>query len=109
MTKDEELAARVRPLLKRRKGFSEKKMFGGVCFLLNGNMCCGTWKGSLIARLDKEDHDDIQREPHTREFDVTGRVMKGWARVMPAGIQQADDLKAWVQRSAKFAGALPPK
>jgi hypothetical protein len=109
MDKDETLIWRIRPLLARRKGFSEKRMLGGVCFMINGNMCVGTWKGSLVVRLDKADHDAIQTEPHTKPFDVTGRVMKGWALVEPTGIATDADLKDWVHRAAMFAGSLPPK
>ena len=109
MTEDEKLIARIRPILRRRKGFSEKRMFGGVCFMINGNMCAGTWKGSLIVRLARENHEATLKEPHTKPADMAGRVMKGWALVEPAGISTEDDLKAWVRRAAKFAGSLPPK
>jgi len=106
---DGTLAQRVRQLLSKRNGFSERRMFGGVCFMINGNMCAGTWKDSLIVRLDKADHDRTLAEPHTRPADMTGRVMKGWAVVEPAGIESATDLKAWVDRAANYAGSLPPK
>lgn len=106
---DEILLERIRPILKHRKGFSEKKMFGGVCFLINGNMCAGTWKGSLIVRLDREQHDETQAEPFVKPMDITGKVMRGWAIVEPEGIEDDDDLKVWVRRAAKFAGSLPPK
>ena len=109
MTEDEALTARIRPVLKRRKGFSEKPMFGGVCFMINGNMCAGTWKGSLIVRLGKESHEATLAEPHTKPADMAGRVMKGWALVEPAGIETEEALKSWVRRAAKFAGSLPPK
>ena len=62
-------------------------MFGGVCFMINGNMCVGTWKGSLIVRLDKENHDETLAEPHAKPANITGRVMKGWALVEPEGVQ----------------------
>lgn len=106
---EEELIERIRPLIKRRKGYSEKKMFGGVCFMINGNMCVGPWKGALIVRLDKEDHEDTQSEPHVKPMDITGKVMKGWALVEPAGIESDEDLKAWVERAVKFARSLPAK
>ena len=106
---NEALVARIRPLLKRRKGYSEKQMFGGVCFMINGNMCVGPWEGSLIVRLDKAQHDETQTEPHVKPMDITGKVMKGWARVEPKGIQSDDDLKAWLNRAVKFARTLPPK
>ena len=94
------LLDRIRPMMKRRKGVSEKKMFGGICFLINGNMCVGTWKGSLVVRLDKEKHEQTQAEPHAKPMDITGKVMKGWALVQPAGVKADDDLKAWVVRAA---------
>ena len=106
---DEGLVLRIRPLMKRRKGFSETKMFGGICFMINGNMCVGPWKGSLIVRLDREMHDETQLEPYVTPMDITGKVMKGWARVEPAGIELDDDLKAWVERAVKFARSLPEK
>jgi TfoX/Sxy family transcriptional regulator of competence genes len=106
---DEALVARIRPLLKRRKGYSEKQMFGGVCFMINGNMCVGPWKGSLIVRLEKEKHEETQSEPHVKPMDITGKVMKGWARVEPAGIDDDNDLMAWIERAIKFARSLPAK
>lgn len=106
---EEELIERIRPLMKRRKGYSEKKIFGGVCFMINGNMCVGPWKGALIVRLDKENHEDTQSEPHVKPMDITGKVMKGWALVEPAGIESGGDLKAWIERAVKFARSLPAK
>ena len=108
-TDDEALIERIRPILKRQKGASEKRMFGGICFMINGNMCVGSWKGSLIVRLDREKHEETQLEPHAKPMDITGKVMKGWARIEPAGIESDDDLKAWVRRAAKFAASLPVK
>jgi len=109
MTDDEVLIDRIRPLFERRKGSSEKKMFGGVCFVINGNMCVGSWKGSLVVRLDREKHEETQSEPHVKPMDITGKVMKGWALIEPVGIESDDNLKAWVRRAARFAGSLPPK
>ena len=109
MANENVLVERIRPILSRRKGFSEKKMFGGVCFMINGNMCVGMWKGSLIVRLDKKLHDETLAKPHTKPANITGRVMKGWALVEPAGIESDNDLKTWVRRAAKFAESLPVK
>lgn len=106
---DETLVARIRPLMKRRKGYSEKMMFGGVAFMINGNMCVGPWKGSLIVRLEKEKHEQTQSEPYVKPMDITGKVMKGWARVEPAGIESDQDLKVWVERAVKFVRSLPEK
>lgn len=103
------LVERVRKLLCNRNGFSERRMFGGVCFMIHGNMCAGTWKGSLIVRLDRKDHEKTLAEPHTRPADMTGRVMKGWAVVEPDGIESDDDLGVWVAKAAGYAESLPPK
>ena len=109
MTDDDVLIDRIRPFFKRRKGSSEKKMFGGVCFMINGNMCVGSWKGTLVVRLDREKHEETQSKPHVKPMDITGKVMKGWALIEPVGIESDDNLKAWVRRAARCAGSLPPK
>lgn len=110
MTADDEfLLERIRAIVKRRKGFSEKKMFGGICIMLNGNMCVGTWKGSLVVRLDRDNHDATQSEPHTALMDITGKAMMGWALVEPDGIVEDDDLKSWIDRAAKYVATLPKK
>ena len=109
MANDEPLNQRIRQILSKRERVSERKMFGGACFMINGNMCVGTWKGSLIVRLDKKNHDRTLAEPHTKPADMNGRVMKGWALVEPAGIASEEDLADWVDRAARFAEFLPPK
>ena len=109
MANDEPLNQRIRQILSKRERVSERKMFGGACFMISGNMCVGTWKGSLIVRLDKKNHDRTLAEPHTRPADMNGRVMKGWALVEPAGIESENDLTVWVDRAARFAESLPPK
>src|SRR5438874_7319667 len=109
MTFDDALAQRIRQLLARRKGIEEKKMFGGIGFLLNGNMLVGVWKNSLIVRLGPEKGDEALMEPHVKEFDITGRPMKGWVLVEPEGVTSDDQLKGWIQRALKFVGKLPVK
>lgn len=109
MQNEDPLNGRIRQILSSRRRISERKMFGGVCFMINGNMCVGTWKGSLIVRLDRKNHDKTLAEPHTRPADMNGRTMKGWALVEPAGIESENDLTAWVNRAATFAESLPPK
>ncbi len=106
---DDGLAGRIRTILSQLEGYSEKNMFGGICFMINGNMCVGTWKGSLIVRLEREKHDETLAEPHTKPADIAGRTMKGWALVEPAGIASEDDLETWVARAADYAGSLPAK
>ena len=109
MTCDEVLVDRIRLILCRREGYSERRMFGSVCFMVRGNMCAGTWNGSLIVRLDRKDHDATLAEPHTGPADMKGRVMRGWALVAPAGIATEDRLTTWLDRAWAFAGSLPAK
>src|SRR5436189_5098968 len=101
MAFDESLAARIRGLLARRKGIEEKKMFGGIGFLLNGNMLVGVWKDSLIVRLGPEQGDEALKEPHVSEFNITGRSMKGWVLVAREGVEDDEQLNAWIQRAVK--------
>ena len=106
---NEQLASRVRPLMQRRQGFSEKKMFGGIGFLLNGNMCCGVYRDQLILRLGPEAGAAALDEFDVRPFDITGRAMTGWVMIGPQGCEDDEDLQQWVGAAAKFAGGLPPK
>ena len=103
------LAARVRQVLARRRDVSEKKMFGGVAFLLSGNMLVGVWQDSLIVRLGPEAGEQALDEPHVRPFDVTGRPMKGWVMVDPDGIDSDRQLADWVERALVFVVTLPLK
>ena len=109
MVFSEALAERVRQALARRKNVEEKKMFGGVCFLLNGNLLVGVWKDSLCVRLGPEQAEKALPEAHVKEFDITGRPMKGWVLVEPEGVEDDDQLKGWIQRAVKFVGKLPAK
>jgi TfoX/Sxy family transcriptional regulator of competence genes len=109
MAFNEALAERIRQGLARRKNIEEKKMFGGIGFLLNGNMLVGVWKDSLIVRLGPEGGDEALLEPHVREFDATGRAMKGWVLVDPEGIEGDHELSSWIQRAVKFVSKLPGK
>src|SRR5262245_25450592 len=109
MAYDETLAARIRSSLSGKKGLEEKKMFGGVGFLLNGNMLVGVWKDSLIVRLDQKDSDAALKEPHVKEFDITGRPMKGWILVEAVGVEDDDQLKDWIARAVNFVRKLPAK
>lgn len=109
MTSDEILVDRMRRFLSRREGCSERRMFGTVCFMIHGNMCAGTWKGSLIVRFDKKDHDAMLAQPYTGPADMNGRAMKGWVLVEPTGIASDDQLAVWLDMAARFAGSLPAK
>lgn len=109
MAYDVALADRIRNAIGRRKGISEKKMFGGLGILLNGNMLVGVWKNSLVARVDPHQYDDALLEQHVGEFDITGKAMKGWVLVRPNGVASDEQVSDWVQRSIKFVGQLPKK
>jgi TfoX/Sxy family transcriptional regulator of competence genes len=103
------LAARIRHALGNRKGIVEKKMFGGVGFLLHGNMLVGVWQDSLIVRLGPEKGDQALSESHVKPFDITGRAMKGWVMVEPEGVENDDQLCGWIWRAVEFVGTLPAK
>lgn len=84
-------------------------MFGGIGFLLNGNILVGVWKGSLVVRLGEDEGEEALKEPHVKEFDITGRPMRNWVLVGPEGVEDDDQLSAWIRRAVKFVGALPAK
>ena len=109
MPYDETLAVKIRQLLGRRddltKQHTEKKMFGGVGFMLNGNICCGAWKEFLILRLGEDAARQVLGEQHARPFDITGKPMRGWAMVEPAGWRDAARI-AW---AVEFTESLLPK
>jgi TfoX/Sxy family transcriptional regulator of competence genes len=109
MAYSESLAERIRRIFACCRGITEKKMFGGVGFLLNGNMCVGIWKTSLIVRLGPEDGEAALKEPNVVPFDITGRPMKGWIMVEPDGIETDEQLSEWIRRAEEFVGLLPKK
>ena len=109
MAFDEALAERIRQRLGRRKHVEEKKMFGGVGFLLHGNLLVGVWKESLVVRLGPDEGEEALLEPHVKEFDITGRPMRNWVLVEPEGVEGDGELAGWIQRAMKFVGALPVK
>jgi hypothetical protein len=109
MAFDENLAARIRNALGKRTGLTEKRMFGGLAFLLRGNMCVGVHGNDMIVRLAPDETDAALAERHTRVFDLTGRPMKGWVLVEPEGLTSNSALEEWVERAVSFAGSLPAK
>ena len=109
MAFSETLAERIRQRLARRKNVEERKMFGGIGFLLNGNLLVGVWKESLVVRLGEEEGEEALKEPHVREFDITGRPMRNWVLVGPEGVEDDEQLSAWIRRAVKFVGALPAR
>ena len=109
MAFDDKLAERIRKQLSKRRGLTEKRMFGGLAFLLNGNTCCGVHGQEMIVRLDPEQTDQALKERHTRIFDLSGRPMKGWILIQPKGLTTEDALAKWIQVGLKYASALPGK
>ena len=108
---DERLAERTRQVLLdlQPTRLDEKKMFGGVGFMVQGNMACGVHKDKLVVRVGPERYLEALAMPHTVPFDMTGRAMKGWVMVEAHGCASDDDLKGWVQQGVSFAGSLPAK
>ena len=109
MAYDEVLAERVRRALAGRNDLSEKKMFGGIAFMLHGNMSCGVEKYQLMVRVGPERHEEALAQPHARPMDFTGRPMRGMVYVTPEGCRTDEALKRWVEQGLNFAATLPAK
>jgi hypothetical protein len=109
MAYDEGVAQRIREAMEQAPGLVEKKMFGGVGFMLHGNMACGVNGDDLIVRVGPERYEETLARPHAREFDLTGRPMRGWVTVTPDGYESDEDLSAWVQQGVDYALSLPAK
>ena len=109
MAYSEEIEARINKLVSGWKYTEAKKMFVGVCHLLNRNMFCGVHKDSLILRLGEELSKSAMELPFVKPFDMTGRPMKGWVMVESGGFKTDDELNAWLEKARGFAAELPPK
>jgi hypothetical protein len=110
MAYDEDLANRIRELLAGDSGVSEKKMFGGLAFLIGGNMSvAASGRGGLMVRVDPEDTDALMSKPHAGPFEMRGRPVEGWLRVAPEGVRTKRQLEPWVKRGVAYARSLPPK
>ncbi len=110
MAYSEAQAARVRGLLTDRPGLAEKEMFGGVAFLLRGNICVGVHGDDLIVRVEPGETDALLREPGAKPFSLSGRAgMAGWLLVAPSGCKSERALRAWVDWGVAYASSLPPK
>ena len=109
MAYDEGLSQRLREVVEEQPGIAEKKMFGGLCFMLSGNMCLGVVGDELMVRVGPDAYEACLAEPHAREMDFTGRAMKGMVYVATEGFESDEDLASWVQRGVAFAASLPPK
>ncbi len=109
MAYDEELAGRIRGLLADRTDVVEKKMFGGLTFMVRGHMACGVHKDTLMVRLGEDAAELALAEPHVREMDITGRPMRGFLFVEPDGVRTDGDVERWVRRAVAFNETKPPK
>jgi len=109
MAYSEKLAARIRARLGRARGYSERKMFGGLCVMLGGRMCAGVLGENLIVRVAPADYDAVRARPHAARFDFTGRPMKGIVMVHPAGCASAPRLDRWLALGVAVARAAPAK
>ena len=109
MAYDTELATRIHDLLAPREGLSERKMFGGIAFMVGGNMACGVIGSELMVRLDHSDAERALAEEHVRAMDFTGKPMRGMIYVAAEGIESDEDLASWVDAGADHAASLPPK
>jgi TfoX/Sxy family transcriptional regulator of competence genes len=109
MAYSEELADRTRDELSRRTEFNERKMFGGLTFMVNGHMCCGIVGDELMVRVGPGAYEAALEEPHAREMDFTGRSLRGMVYVSPHGVGTNEQLALWVERGLEFVRSLPPK
>jgi TfoX/Sxy family transcriptional regulator of competence genes len=109
MPYDEGVAQRVREALADERGLTERRMFGGIAFMLRGNMCCGVVGEELMLRVGPDAYDEALAERHARPMDFTGRPMRGLVYVAGPGFESDADLAGWVGRAAHFARSLPPK
>jgi TfoX/Sxy family transcriptional regulator of competence genes len=110
MAYDEDLANRIRELIAAERDVGERKMFGGLAFLVGGNMSvAASGQGGLLVRVDPEATEDLVRKAHVGPFEMRGRAMQGWLRVDPEGVRTKRQLEPWVRRSVAYARSLPPK
>lgn len=110
MAYDEDLANRIRELVLTEQGVTEQRMFGGLAFLINGNMSVSaSGQGGLLLRVDPGETDELLSKPHARPFEMRGREMQGWLRVDPEGVRTKRQLERWVARGIAYARSLPSK
>ena len=109
MAFDEGVAERLREVFEGRSDIIEKRMFGGIAFMHSGNMCCGIVNDALMARVGPDAYGDALSRPHARQMDFTGKAMKGFVYVDPAGFAADDQLRDWIALCEKFTDSLPPK
>jgi len=109
MAYDQQLADEVRARIGSRSGLTEREMFGGIAFMVNGNMAVGVSGNELMVRVGKEAHDEAVARPGAHDFDMSGRPMRGWLKVGADGLSTDADLQSWIDQGLAHAGDLPPK
>jgi TfoX/Sxy family transcriptional regulator of competence genes len=109
MAYDQAVAERIREQLKAMRPYTEKRMFGGIAFFVNGNMACGVIGDAVMVRVGPERYEEALAQPHAGPSDMTGRPMRGWVRIAPEGYASDDALSEWISQGVEFAAALPPK
>jgi TfoX/Sxy family transcriptional regulator of competence genes len=110
MAYDEDLANRIRELIARHPDVTEKRMFGGLAFLIGGRMAvAASRERGIMVRIDPDQTDTLLAKPHTRPFEMRGRELDGWLRVDPEGLKTKRQLEPWVKRGVAYARSLPPK
>ncbi len=110
MAYDGDLANRIRELILTEPGVTEKKMFGGLAFLINGNMAVSaSGRGGLLLHIDPDQTEALLARPHAEPFEMRGREMRGWLRVEPEGLKTKRQLERWVARGVDYARSLPSK
>jgi TfoX/Sxy family transcriptional regulator of competence genes len=109
MTFNELTASQIRSALDKTPGLSERHMFGGIAFMLGGNMCCGVIEDNLVVRVGPDAYETVLCEPHARPMDFTGRPLKGFIYVDREGFESPSALRAWIDRGVEFVKRLPPK
>ncbi|GKS66292.1 RNA methyltransferase [Nitrospira sp.] len=109
MPYDERLAERIRGYFKRRRGVEDKRMFGGLCFMLNGHMCCGVEKDRLMVRVAPDRYETLLKKAHAREMDFTGKPLKGFLFINEGGYRTASGLAFWLDEAVECVKLKPPK
>ncbi|MDY6881569.1 MAG: TfoX/Sxy family protein [Thermodesulfobacteriota bacterium] len=106
---DEAIENRIKKIVSKLKNCEARKMFGGLCYLLDGHMFCGVYKDYLILRMGEPTSKETLKSSFARPFDITGRPMKGWVMLGKEGFKSEDELKDWLEKAEKFVRTLPPK
>ena len=109
MAYNEALAERIESRIINIEGLEAKKMFGGIGYLIHGNMALGVHTDNMIIRVGTDNYEDLLGEPFAKKFDITGRAMKGWIMVDVAGLNSDNYLEFWIKKGIEFASSLPPK